>query len=149
MRSERGQSVAEFALVLPFALLMVAAVVETALVGVRSVVATHAAYRAPRVVEVHQPEHAAGELLAMLPPALFRGGSVAPAADGGEGLAIEAAARPAVRLSALAPATALRREAPQGKALPDDLPEATLRGGDTPSPYCREAGGYRACGYPE
>lgn len=149
MRSERGQSAAEFALVLPFALLLVLLVVEVALTGVRSVVATHAAYRSARVAEVYQAEHAEGELYAMLPPALFRGGIVAPAAAGGEELAIEAAARPVARLAPLTPAAVVRRSASRGRALPDDLPESALRGGDTPSPYCREGGGYRACGYPE
>ncbi|HQC50875.1 MAG: hypothetical protein BWY40_01261 [bacterium ADurb.Bin270] len=34
---------------------------------------------------------------------------------------------------------------PSLQALPPDLSNEILRGGDTPSPYCRSSGGYRLC----
>lgn len=34
---------------------------------------------------------------------------------------------------------------PSIPALPPDLSNEILRGGDTPSPYCRASGGYRLC----
>ena len=34
---------------------------------------------------------------------------------------------------------------PSMMALPPDLSNEILRGGDTPSPYCRSSGGYRLC----
>ena len=140
--------ITEFVLALPLVLLLILGVVETAFVGVRSIVAGHAAFRAARVAAVYQREYAGAELYAMLSPALFRGGWIDPDSPADE-IRIGVAANPLVRIRALDPALTIRRASPIAPALPDGLSDAVLRGGDVPSPYCREGARYRVCGYPE
>lgn len=140
-----GQATPEFALVLPFAVLLILAVIEAALLGVRGAVAEHTAMRAARIASVYQEELADGELLAMLKAPLFRGGWVESSDP--QGVRILAEAYPLTRLRAFEPAMILRRKAPRADALPDGLSEAILRGGDTPAPYCKEGGNYNACDY--
>lgn len=139
----------EFVLVLPLLLALILCAVETAALGVRGIIAEHAAYRAARVAEVHQGEHAADEVVAMLHPVFFKGSATDVGGDGDDAVTVDAASRPFIDLSALAPADVLRRRAPKSAALPDQLSDVVLQGGDTPSPYCRAEGSYRVCGYPE
>ncbi len=148
IRGQRGNSIAEFAMVLPFAAMAVFTVVEASLMGFRSVAAQHGAFRAARVAEVYQGEFADAEFYAMLHPAVFRGGISRPSEAGRDEMAVEALSRPIARLRALSPAEMIRRVSPQGRALPAGLSNEILRGGDTPSPYCAAEGGYYACGYP-
>lgn len=146
---EKGQSIAEFALVLPLVFLFILVVIELALAGTRGVIARHGAMRAARVHAVYQGRYADGELYAMLPPALFRGGFVNEIQAAPDEIDIDAYARPLVRIRAIEPASSIRRGSPSTKALPDGLTDAALNGGDTPSPYCTDDGGYRVCGYPD
>jgi len=144
-----GQSATELALVLPVAVAMMAAVVEMALIGLRSISLQHAAFRAARVAEVYQEGYAPAELYAMLDPALFQASEISrPGGKAGDVL-IGALSRPIADLKTLVPGSVMFRSSPQGRSLPADLSDAVLRGGDTPSPYCVIDEGYGVCGYPK
>ncbi|MFH0800024.1 MAG: TadE family protein [Pseudomonadota bacterium] len=147
MRYARGQSLVEFAIVLPMALLLIFVVFEGALTGVRSAMAQHAAMRAARVSAVYQGDLADVELYAMLDRPLFRGG-LTEASDASQPVKIVAVANSLINIPALGPARLLWRESPRADALTPGLSDAVLQGGDTPAPYCNDSGGYRACDYP-
>lgn len=152
--NNRGTSAVEFTLVLPIAALLIVAALGISLTGVRGIVAQLAAVRAARVATVFQDDLIDAELYAALPPTVFRGGL---AEITGERLisnelpgTLELIAAPSgaldfegLRMSLL------RRDARITPALPRALPNSVLRGGDTPSPYCRDDGGYSVCGYEE
>jgi hypothetical protein len=152
--NNRGISAVEFTLVLPVAVLLIVAALGISLTGVRGIVTQHAAVRAARVASVFQDDLINAELYAALPPEVFRGGL---ADITGERLitnelpgVLELVAVPSgvldfegLRMSLL------RRDAQVVPSLSRGLGDAVLKGGDTPSPYCRDDGGYSVCGYEE
>ncbi len=144
--TQKGQSLVEFIIALPFALLLIFTVIEFGLMGVRSIVATHAAMRAARIASTYQTDAIDGELYAMLDRPLFNGSAVREIAP--DSVEIGARSRPLMKIRALDPGSMLRRRSPRADALPLGLSEAILRNGDTPSPYCINEGGYRACEEP-
>lgn len=83
----RGQAVVEFAFVLPIIFLFIVAVIEMALIGIKSVNETYETYQ--------------------------------------------------------------RMRKSYENALPENLSNEVLRGGDTPSPYCNDGERYNLCGFPE
>jgi hypothetical protein len=154
MNNSKGTSAVEFTLVLPIAVLLIVAALGISLTGVRGIVTQLAAVRAARVASVFQDDLIDAELYAALPPVGFRGGL---AEITGERLisnelpgTLELIALPsgALDLERLR-MSLLRRDAQVTPALPRGLNEGVLRGGDTPSPYCRDEGGYSVCGYEE
>lgn len=149
LNSQRGQSATELALILPMAILLILVVVEMALVGVRSISAQHAAFRAARVAKVYQGEYSESELFAMLDPALFRSGAIDSSGNLAGGVLVRAYSRPVAGLGPMAPASHIRRASPYAPALPAGFSDAVLRGGDAPSPYCRNGEEYGVCGYPQ
>lgn len=146
---KRGVAIAEFVLVLPFVTLLILLIFEFGLLGIRSIVVQHAAFRAARVAEVYQKDHASQEVASVLPPVLLRDG-MADSFEDRSSVAVTASSRFLSNLFALRPSFLIKRRAPLTFALPQGLSNTILRGGDTPSPYCGEEGeGYRVCGYPE
>jgi hypothetical protein len=139
---------------LPVAVLLIVAALGLSFTGVRGIVAQLAAIRAARVAGVFQDDLINAELYAALPPEAFRGGL---AEITGERLVanelpgtLELVAVPSGVLDFEGLSMSLlRRDAPITPALPRGLPDAVLKGGDTPSPYCRDDGGYSVCGYEE
>lgn len=154
MTKSKGSSAVEFSLILPIAMLLIVASVALSLAGVRGIVAALASGRAARVASVFQDAFIGAELFAALPPELFRGGLFR--IEGERLISNELPGALSVGAvgnglfdSADLNMAAFRREAPVVPALPRGLTDAELRGGDTPSPYCRTEGGYAVCGYPE
>jgi len=155
-RGESGQAATEFALMLPIAAAIIISVFATALTGVRSIVAQHAAVRAARAAAVFQDSQISNELYASLDPSIFRANTFAIKAEAGvsrasnelEGV-IELNASSNAALTRGAASSWFKRQSPVTPALPEGLNDAQLRGGDTPSPYCRVQGGYESCGWPE
>ena len=146
----------EFALTLPFAMAMIVAVVALAVFGVRGIAAQLAAQRAARQAALFQENVVQAELDGSLSPTLFRGGAF-------EIAGVSSVARPSnadegtMRIGTLSNAAlghaargfgAVFRAAPVVPALPAGLSDRVLREGDTPSPYCRNEGGYAVCGFP-
>jgi hypothetical protein len=154
INNSKGASAVEFTLVLPIAVLLIAAALGISLTGVRGIVAQLAAVRAARVASVFQDDLIDAELYAALPPVGFRGGF---AEISGERLitnelpgTLEVIAVPSGVLDFEGLRMSLhRRDARITPVLPRGLNEGALRGGDTPSPYCRDDGGYSVCGYEE
>lgn len=146
---DSGQSAVEFALVLPFFFLLIFALLEAGLVGIRSVMATGVAHEAARTSALFEDPEEGGGAVAMLSPSLFRAGRISLDADAPGRVSVEADARALFELTPLRPASRITRGVPWTGALRPGLSDALLRGGDTPSPYCREGEGYRACGYPK
>jgi hypothetical protein len=154
--TERGQMATEFVLTLPVAMALIVAVVAIAVFGVRGIAGQLAAQRAARAASLFQEDLAQVELDASLSTALFRDGAF-------EIAGVSNAARPSnaeegtMRIGALSNAAlghaargfgAVFRTAPIVPALPAGLGNSVLREGDTPSPYCRNEGGYAVCGFP-
>jgi len=155
-RGKSGQAATEFALMLPIAAAVIIAVFAVALTGVRGIVAQLAAVRAARVAAVFQDDLVANELYASLDPSIFRSHSFDIKAEAGGMRAsneieavLELNASSTAALANSAASSWFKRLAPLTPALPEDLRDTQLRGGDTPSPYCRAQGGYEACGWPE
>lgn len=154
---EKGQSAVEFVLVLPFAMLLIFTAVGLSISCVRGIVAHLATTRAARAMAMYDEGLAAGEMLALVTPPLFQDGSFEQLARDGSGrmgneeegvLEAYAISGRLMGLRSLTPADLVLRESPIVPALEAGLSDAVLRGGDTPSPYCRAGGGYGVCGYP-
>ncbi|MBN1283564.1 MAG: hypothetical protein JXA24_07330 [Proteobacteria bacterium] len=147
----------EHALVLPAAVAIIVAVLGMAATGLRTVVAQHAAARAARVAAVFNDGLIGAELHASLAPSMFSAHSFDVIADAGgtrlsnemEGILTLEAVSGAALSGGAAGSRSVVRKSPATPALPEGLGERVLRGGDTPSPYCRTEGGYSACGWPE
>ncbi|MFH1029043.1 MAG: TadE family protein, partial [Pseudomonadota bacterium] len=73
-KNQSGQSITEFALILPFVFVLIFTVIEGSLTAMRTIAAKYAAVRAARVAAVYQRGLAGRELHASLSPLLFRGG---------------------------------------------------------------------------
>ncbi|MFA4974038.1 MAG: hypothetical protein WC683_15615 [bacterium] len=152
-----GQVASEFVLMLPISAGIIITVLGMALSGVRGVVAQASAMRGARVAAVFQDDFVDDELYASLDPAIFGSNSFQITAEAGgmrtsnelEGI-FELHASPNAALTSGPMNTSwFMRASPVTPALPEGLHDAQLRGGDTPSPYCRSDGGYEACGWPE
>ncbi len=145
MKDKRGSSAVEFTLILPLSALIIISVIAMSLHGVRGIVAQLAAMRAARVASTFQDdEFIQGEVLAALPPHIFRTGSFQ--FKGSENNAmLELTAFSNSALSRIRGMSALKRVAPITPALPPNLGNAVLKGGDAPSPYCTDGEGYNVC----
>lgn len=144
---EKGQTIAEFVIVLPVAAFLILAVTEMAFMGIRSIIAQHAAYRAARVAGVYQGEFSETEVNTKLPTILFYGGQVTD--TNSEDIKVETLSKMLFSIRALDPALVIRRSSPRIFALPEGLNTTVLREGDTPSPYCRYDEGYESCDFPQ
>ncbi len=143
MKSRRGVGVVELALVLPIAIALIFTALGVAFLCARGEIVQLGAIRAARVAKVFKEDRVDEELLAMLNPQLFYGGSTEISSAGsGEKLTATARSRMfhmleyggnVVRESAIVP------------ALSGGLSDRILTGGDSPSPYCRDEGGYSVC----
>ena len=143
--NDRGVGAVELVLALPYVIILIFTVVGIAFLCARGEIAQLGAIRAARVAKVFKYEQTDNELLAMLTPQLFRGGSTQlslidlngrlTATTRQRGLHALEYSGDIVRGSAFVP------------ALNSGLSDRTLRGGDSPSPYCRDVGGYRVCGF--
>ena len=151
MKNARGSTVVEFTLILPIVILAIIASVALSLTGVRGIVAQLAAIRAARVATVFQDEFIDYELYAALSPAIYRGsifdieGARLVSNELPGRLAISAVPNSLLDFEGFG-MNLIKRDAPIVPALPTNLSNATLRGGDSPSPYCRKGGGYSVCG---
>jgi hypothetical protein len=147
VRYNRGSLAVEFALILPLAALIIVSVIAMCLHGVRGIVAQLAATRAAGIASTFQQDGLIqGEIYAALPSNIFRAGSFEIKSAEENKPVLELSAFSNSALSGISPGMSmLKRTSPITPALPPNLGNAVLRGGDTPSPYCRKEGGYAVC----
>ncbi|MFH1830383.1 MAG: TadE family protein [Pseudomonadota bacterium] len=141
-----GSAAVEFTLILPFAALVLISVFAMSFLGIRGIVAQLASMQAARVASTFQEENLIqGQIYAALPPQLFRDGSFEIKGNE-ENAMLELSAFSNSALSGISTSmSALKRTSPVTPALPPNLGNAVLQGGDTPSSYCRDGEGYNVC----
>lgn len=148
----------EFALILPFILMLVLVAIGVAALCVRGEVLSFAASRAARVAKVYQEDLVALELYATLTPEFVnRVSLVWSDSDGAERIpnwddgtaSIYERVNGAASFGALGYGRVIKRMNPVRSSLVPALSNGVLQGGDAPSPYCVSDEGYTVCGYPE
>ena len=148
-----GSTAVEMAMVMPFIALLILSTIGISSLCVRGNIVTLFAFRAARAEKVFQGDMAKGDLYAMLTPD-FTGEIEVDwyESDGMKRMKNWNFGRARVEIAnATSPGNLsvvkLSRESPLTPALPKNLSNLVLNGGDTPSPYCRDGLGYSVCGY--
>ncbi|MBT3182302.1 MAG: pilus assembly protein [Deltaproteobacteria bacterium] len=150
----KGSTAVEMAMLMPFIVVLMLSIVGVSSLCVKGYLISLSAFRIARAEKVFQGSVATkGELYAMLTPD-FSGGIDVDwfGTDGSKRVENWNFGRLRVEVSpgglpAIVSADRLTRYAPVAPALPKNLTDVALGGGDTPSPYCRDGTGYYVCGY--
>jgi len=152
LSNANGQSVVEFVMILPILLIIMISVFGITKLCIRGELVDLATSRAARAGRFFDDQLVARELYAILTPEFSNRGWI-EWSDGAGNVRLrnwdvgKLNVHEIFDSNLLPTASLIKKGNAVVPALVKDLSDDVLRGGDSPSPYCRDGEGYAICGY--